>query len=74
MKSSNSKTKSLNSQENERTASLPQLQRPMSGNDVIVIRNDDPQQPHPHHEKRVNLDQPIKVSYCNSFLEILFTI
>lgn len=59
MKSSNGKTKSPNSQENEKSASLPQLQRPMSGNDVIVIRNEDPQ--HSHHEKRVNLDQPIKV-------------
>lgn len=59
MKSSNSKLKSLNSQENEKTTSLSQLQRPMSGNDVVVIRNEDPQ--HSHHEKRVNLDQPIKV-------------
>lgn len=62
MKSSNSKTKSLNPQDSERTASLPQLQRPMSGNDVVVIRNEDSQHSHSHHEKRVNLDQPIKVS------------
>ncbi|XP_066933536.1 dedicator of cytokinesis protein 11-like isoform X1 [Clytia hemisphaerica] len=50
MKSSSSKLKTLGSVENEQ---LPPS-RPMSSNDVIVIREDS------QHEKRVNLDQQIK--------------
>lgn len=54
MKSSSLKLKS--SQENDQPTPPTQLQRPMSGNDVIIIREDSL-----HHEKRVNLEQPIKV-------------
>ena len=68
MKSSNIKLKSLStSQENEKCAPLPQLQRPMSGNDLIVIREDS------YHEKRVNLDQPIKVIF-NYYIYVIFNI